>query len=418
MKRFLLILPLLALVLSCGQQAPAPVPVPDSIDDNLYRFGVNTSPYEYFCTEETPVPAGYKPFYISHYGRHGSRSNWDFGYAAVLEKYAAAKEAGLLTEEGEKAFQQMQTINELHNGMNGRLTPLGAQEHRQIAGRLFARYPKLFSGSPRVRAVSSVVPRCIVSMAAFTGELLSRNPKLDMSWDTGEKIMRYCSSDDPEAMRPGAYAIIQEHARSHVMDSVSFVQKVFTDEAAAREAVGGSIAKLMEGTLSFAVIAGSFEQDQTLIDLFNVEDIKHHMRNTSLNLYLRQCNSADFGDIRMAAPGVQELLEDVITKADAAIATGEYVADLRFGHDYQLLAISSRMGIKGVGERLSKEEAVEWPGWLYTPFAGNLQLVFYKNAAGNILVKCFINERETTLLGLPDGPYYAWDDVKKAWLGE
>ena len=87
-------------------------------------------------------------------------------------------------------------------------------------------------------------------------------------------------------------------------------------------------------------------------------------------------------------------------------------------HDYQLLAFCSKIGVKGIGERLTKEEAVEWPGWLYSPFAGNFQMVFYKNKAGNVLVKCFINERETTLLGLPDGPYYQWEDVKKAFRHE
>ena len=70
--------------------------------------------------------------------------------------------------------------------------------------------------------------------------------------------------------------------------------------------------------------------------------------------------------------------------------------------------------MKGIGERLTKDESFNWPGWKYTPFAGNFQAVFYKNKAGDILVKCFINEREATLLTLPDGPYYAWEDLKKA----
>ena len=70
------------------------------------------------------------------------------------------------------------------------------------------------------------------------------------------------------------------------------------------------------------------------------------------------------------------------------------------------------LSVKGIGERLAKEESVNWPGWLYTPFAGNFQMVFYRNRAGHVLVKCFINERETSLLNIPDGPYYAWDDVR------
>ena len=82
MKRLLLILSLTALTISCAQKAQDTLP--ESIDDNLYRFGVNTSPYEYFNTGETPVPAGYEPFYISHYGRHGSRSDWGDDYGEVV----------------------------------------------------------------------------------------------------------------------------------------------------------------------------------------------------------------------------------------------------------------------------------------------------------------------------------------------
>ena len=117
----------------------------------------------------------------------------------------------------------------------------------------------------------------------------------------------------------------------------------------------------------------------------------------------------------MAVPEVVNLKNDIVAKADEAIAGGEVAVDLRFGHDYQLLAGCSLLGVKGIGERLTKEEAVNWPGWLYSPFAGNLQMIFYKNAAGDVLVKFYINERETGLIGLEGGPYYKWEDVKKVW---
>jgi len=405
----------MGLALACGPREQV-VEVPVGIEDNLYRFGVNTNPYEYFHTAETPVPAGYKPFYISHYGRHGSRSNWDDGYASVIEAFTRAHEAGVLTEEGERALKQIQTIYELHNNMNGRLTPRGALEHRQIAHRMYEKYKGVFrSGNSRVRAVSSTSPRCLVSMAAFTGELLSLDPRLDLSWDTGEEFMKYLSSGDPKDLTVEAYKILGEYIASYQSDTAYFAQRVFSDEAAGREAVGRSMKDLMSHTLSLAAISGSFDQDQTLIDLFNVEDLKQYARIISLDLFLRQCNSAEFGDRRMAVPEVDALVHDFIVKADAAIADKDCVADLRFGHDWHLLAFCSRIGVKGIGERLTKDEAVNWPGWLYTPFAGNFQMVFYRNNAGDVLVKCFINEREVTLLGLPDGPNYRWEDVKEAW---
>ena len=412
MKRFLFLLCVVGLALSCGPREQV-VEVPDGIEGNLYRFGVNTCPYEYFNVAETPVPAGYKPFYISHYGRHGSRSDWDGGYGLVVEAFANAQEAGVLSEEGERAFGQIQTIYRLHNDMNGRLTPRGAREHRQIANRMYNKYKGVFrNGSRRVRAVSSTSPRCIVSMAAFTGELLSLDPKLDVGWDTGEQFMKYLSSGDPADLTTEAYKLIGEYASTYEADTAYFAQHVFSDVVKGREAVGGSIENLMSGVLSFAAVSGSFDQDRTLIDLFNVEDLKQYERLISLNLFLRQCNSAEFGDRRMAEPEVDALVEDFITKADAAIADGDCVADLRFGHDWHLLAFCSRIGVKGIGERLTKDEAVNWPGWQYTPFAGNFRMVFYRNKAGKVLVKCFINERETTLLGLPGGPYYDWVELK------
>ena len=414
MKRFLLVLCLSALAVACSPREQV-VEVPDGIEDNLYRFGVNTSPYEYFNVTETPVPAGYKPFYISHYGRHGSRSDWGDGYGKVVEAFTKAHEAGTLSEEGERAFSRILTIYELHNNMNGRLTPRGAREHRQIAQRMYNKYKQVFrNGSRHIRAVSSTSPRCLVSMAAFTGELLSLDSGLDISWDTGEQFMKYLSSGDPKDLTIAAYEILNESFSSYKVDTAYFAQRVFSDETAGREAVGGSIEGLMLGTISFAAISGSFDQDQTLIDLFNVEDLKQYARSISLNLFLRQCNSAEFGDRRMAEPEVDALVDDFIEKADDVIANGDCAADLRFGHDWHLLAFCSRIGVKGIGERLTKDEAIDWPGWLYTPFAGNFRMVFYRNKAGDILVKCFINEREATLLGLPDGPYYAWDDLKES----
>lgn len=384
--------------------------------ENVFRTGVNTNPYEYLPAAETPVPKGYKPFYISHYGRHGSRSDWGGPhYDRVLEQYTLAHEAGVLSAEGERAYQEVSEIIALHNHMNGRLTPRGAREHRQIASRMYNKYKNVFKkGSRQVRAVSSVVPRCIVSMAAFTGELLSIDPKLDIGWDTGEQFMKYCSSNDPEDVMKEAYVLIIDHAKAHPGDTVAFVRRVFNDPEKGLAVVGSST-QLLHGTMSIAAIAGAFDHSDFLLRLFTPDDLYWHAQNVSMNLYLRQCNSVEFGDRRMAVPEEDALVEDIIAKADEAIATGAPAADLRFGHDYQLMAFCSRIGLKGVGERLDAKSCLNWPGYLYSPFAGNFQMIFYRNSAGDVLVKCYINEREATLLTLPGGPYYKWEDVKIAW---
>ena len=58
----------------------------------------------------TPAPAGYKPFYISHYGRHGSRYMTDNKYyirsIAMLD---SAAKAGLLTPKGAEVLGILRT---------------------------------------------------------------------------------------------------------------------------------------------------------------------------------------------------------------------------------------------------------------------------------------------------------------------
>ena len=383
------------------------------VHENLLRTGIVLNPYEYLPVAETPVPAGYKAFYISHYGRHGSRSDWPAdGYRGVTGKFTRAHEAGILTPQGERAYEMIKDIFARYDDMGGRLTPRGAREHRQIAHRMYNKYKKVFrSGNRRIRAISSTSPRCIISMAAFTGELLSLDRKLDIGWDTGERYMRYMSSGETPEIREMTAPVIRQNREAHPRDTATFLSRVFTDIDKGLE-IAGPADDFLEETLMIAVASGAFDCDDSLLRLFNEDDIYWHEANFAMTMYLRQCNSVDYGDLRMAIPEVQAFLDDFTAKADEVIADGNYVADLRFGHDTHLLAICARLGIKGVGERLTAEQSLAWPGFLYSPFAGNLQAVFYRGKAGDVLVKFYLNEREATLLGLDGGPYYKWEDVK------
>ncbi|MBQ9463486.1 MAG: histidine-type phosphatase [Bacteroidales bacterium] len=385
------------------------------IHGNLHRAGVNTSPYEYVKTPETPVPAGYKPFYISHYGRHGSRTEWSRdNYASLVERWDRLADAGNLTPEGEAAHGMVNRLVAVHNGMDGRLTPRGAREHREIAARMYRKYKSVFrKGSRRVRAISSTAPRCLVSMAAATAELLSLDPRLDLSWDTGEKIMLICSTEDTKDIKKQVYATLDERRASHVPDTAAFLAKLLKDPSRARELSGNPV-KLMQDTFDLASVSAACDMDDSLLRCFTEDDLYWYSQVIGMNMYLRQCNSREYGDKRMEP--VHYLVEDVIAKADEAIATQDCAADLRYGHEYQLLAFSSRIGIKGIAERLDAVGSRDWPGVLRCPFACNLQMVFYRNCKGDVLVKCFLNEQEATIITLEGGPYYKWEDLRESIL--
>ena len=62
-------------------------------------------PYRFTDVRLTPAPAGYSPFYISHYGRHGSRYYWsDRLYKELDTLLTVAHERQQLTNRGEQFY--------------------------------------------------------------------------------------------------------------------------------------------------------------------------------------------------------------------------------------------------------------------------------------------------------------------------
>ena len=118
-----------------------------ALQEEHSRAGNNLNSYEFYPIYDTPAPKGYKPVYISHYGRHGSRSNWGgkayLGVIAVLE---AAQQESLLTPDGEMLLQGARDVLAGWDGMDGRLSQRGTREHAAIAERMFKRYPGVFKG--------------------------------------------------------------------------------------------------------------------------------------------------------------------------------------------------------------------------------------------------------------------------------
>ena len=384
--------------------------------ENPFRAGINTDGYEGGPYENTPAPKGYKPFYISHYGRHGSRSNWDEdSYKALIESLEKAEQAGILKPEGKTVLERARQCLEKHNGMAGRLTPPGAREHRGIAERMYQRFPEVFKkGSKNIRVISSTVPRVLVSMAAFTDRLTELDPKLDISWDTGETYQKYI---DPE-VESFNREMFQEMSKIEMprTDSVEFLSRFFTDTQKASEIVG-RFSRFESQVFAVARITASFELED-IFPLLPEESIYNNWARNNLSLYLGQANSKAFSHHRM--PPALLTVKDVVDKADEVLADKSkdaLCADLRFGHDYPFIALCSAMGLEGIGQQLPIEEVnLKWFGAWYTPFAANLQMIFYKSKkSDDILVKFLVNERETKMMGIEpvSGPYYRWSDVRK-----
>ena len=148
--------------------------------------------YAYPATsaDNTPAPKGYTPFYISHFGRHGSRyliSDNDYDWVADLLR--RAREADALTTQGKELAADLDSLLVEASGRGGDLSPLGVRQHKAIARRMAENYPEVFKGNAKVDARSTLVVRCVLSMAAFCESLKEINPALDITRESSQRYM-------------------------------------------------------------------------------------------------------------------------------------------------------------------------------------------------------------------------------------
>lgn len=374
--------------------------------------------YEFDPIRDTPPPDGYEAFYISHYGRHGSRYQIDKRSFAAFDVLLSAKDAGALTAVGEDLLERLRPIVAEHEGMYGQLSLLGAEEHKRLARRMHARFPEVFAAGRRVRCQSSTIQRCLASMANFTCTLKGLRPNLDFSFATGDRYM--ATILHPYLPSEARKAWLAEFDRDVVASNVSpdrVAALVFADVPATREMVPDPLRFVFD---LFAA-ASSFESltleldGAGLFDVFTPDELVALGRARSCIHYAHMANAAEYG--HCAAWSAHDLALDIARRAEGAIASGGVCADLRFGHDSGLRPLVGLLGLEGAGS--CSPSAESWrtcPTWKGMPMASNLQIVFYRKSGAEVLAKVLYNERECAVDGLvpaAPGPYYRWSDLKR-----
>ena len=151
----------------------------EEIFADAHRSAANYYAYPTPNAKLTPAPKGYEPVYISAYARHGSR--WLIHpeqYTKPLQILKKAAAAGMLTPAGQQALVAVDSVYHMANKRFGELTEKGARQHRGIAQRMYKNFPTVFADGAVVDARSTVVIRCILSMANECLQLQAENPRL------------------------------------------------------------------------------------------------------------------------------------------------------------------------------------------------------------------------------------------------
>ena len=364
----------------------------------------------------TPAPDGYEPFYVTHYGRHGARyMTGDEHYEYTIAKMDTARSLGLLTPYGEDVLRRLNIAAEDARQRAGDLTPLGGRQHRAIAHRLYTNYPSLMSQPISVKANSSTVRRCMLSMANFCQELLTMNPKLDITMDASEHDMYYIIPNDsiylPESETDAALYEKLDSFRHQMLNGRHQFEMLFTDTEQAKQFIDHY--QFTDGLWNIAADMDCLpELGLSFKDLFTDDEYIDGFRayNASWCLWEGLMPGAQHSYY-----AIYPLLKNVLDEADQILASGKSGVRLRFGHDSVVLPFAFILGVKeAIGGTDDMDDLHNhFALFRLIPMAGNIQLIFFrKQDSDDILVKFLMNENETSVPIATDCyPFYHWKDV-------
>ena len=375
----------------------------------------------------TAAPKGYEPFYISHYGRHGSRYLiGDDDYDWPLEQFTTAFEKNKLTPLGRDVMERLQKIREESRKRDGELTELGAEQHRQIARRMYNRFPQVFKGDAPVDAKSTIVIRCILSMENELQELIRCNPQLRITHDASYHDMFYMNQPDKKLdekkMPQRAKVALEEFNKQYpVGDRV--LNNLFNDPDYIHYDVNGEKMISVLFKLASNLQSSELRKEITLYDLFTPQELYNLWQRANAWWYVTYGPSPLSGGVQPFSQ--RNLLRNIIQQADSCMQLPQPGATLRFGHETMVMPLTCLLGLNGYDrqiEDLNRVNAEGWHNFDIFPMGANIQLIFYRNTkkGGPVLVKILLNEDETTLpmADQSRAPYYIWEDVRHYYLNK
>ena len=391
--------------------------------DNPALAGGNHLVASFGSDAHAPAPKGYKPVYISHYGRHGAR------YITSAKKYDLIWDLldngyrkNALTAAGEDLYRRYAALYPLLKGHNGDLTVKGQEQHRDIAARMVGTYPSVFGKKVRVDARSTIVPRAIISMMSFCDQLREMRPGMRLTYaadftdmpvtalaaSSGRDIDEFKKIYANEALGAALYKASADIG----LDPEAFFLRYFKSMAEVEAC--GKPDELMTALGEVAYNLQCLETDEWMDDIFTEEERFKLWQRDNLWAALMFVDSPYCKGIISAR--ACSLLKDIMDLADEDISSGSVQVRLRFGHDTVVAPLMDILGIEGwtplgADMTLWKHHFQSWN----IPMASNVQMIFYKGKKGDILVRVMYNEKDQ-ILPLKDqslAPYYSWEAFKE-----
>ena len=333
-------------------------------------------------TSISEYPDSLTPIFINHVGRHGSRYPAGSFHTMTLKKALdEADSLNTITPLGKQLKEETERVITATAGRWGELDTIGEKEHREIAGRMYKKYPQLLD-SANISAISSDSPRSIMSMYFFTQQLAKSAEEINITTESGSKftpLMRNYELDE-------AYQAYRNDT-------------VYTAAYNRFAAANIPIEPIYDASKYFTI-----DEYRKLWSVFNFRQYL---------LYSASLVSTRPAEI--AAP----LLQNIVATADSVVTGKLHIAaKLRFGHAETLMPLMALIQAPGCYYLTHYYDTLadNWKDYEMFPMAANLQLVYFKAPSGKIYVRAEYNEKPIQLLPGAKSQYVDWNDLRLRFL--
>ena len=417
--RNILLTVLAAVLLGAAASAQIKTDAKTEVYANIDRSGGVYCPYPDGQPLPAKAPKGYKPFYLSHIGRHGSR--YAIGstiYTDLYEFWANAAAKGNLAPEGERIWEAYQELYPRVQYREGKLTLKGQQQHRQIAAQVYRDYPALFKGRTRAVALSTSSNRVLVSMLCFLDEMRLHDVDFSFDLDYGREyypVLVPESTDNPAFVPrvpfPEEVLKAYDDFSAECIDEKAFLQRWFKDPEALSGNTEDFFFRMRTLVEDFPNL--DFPAPEVLGSIFTDDDRYGLWRIQNYSDYLYTARAPGI-DIRRCLE-MSVTAKDIIDKFEEDTAAG-IAMRLRFSHDTALMPLLSYLGVNGMDAVVAEPREVEryWRNYS-VPMGCNLQMVFFRSKKNpdDILIQVLLNGFQATL-PLPEAApgFYHWADFK------
>jgi hypothetical protein len=427
MKKTIILLLLGVLCLSVQAQKTAR----EEIAANPYLSGSNYLDYDRYPATKplTESPKGYEPFYMSHYGRHGSR--WLIGkrdYTRVADVLQKAASDGKLTAKGCETLEQLERFIPCTIKRHGDLTTVGERQHHGIGKRMAEHFPEIFKHkSVAIDARSTVVPRCILSMMAECEELMAANPTARIHNDVSESLQYYLNQPWDGLVKEQSKKVDRKAKRAYqerVTKPERLMSVLFNDPQWVKDSV--NTVNLMYDLFEVASNMQSHDTDIDLLQLYTADEMYSQWLIRNWGWYLDYGAAPQTGGLMPFSQ--RNLLKNIIETTDTVIgksaAKARVQATLRFGHEVCVMPLACLLELDSCGISVENPDELDryWRNYNIFPMACNVQLIFYrpvKGKKGDVLVKALLNEREAHLpVSTTQWPYYKWNDLRAYYVAK